>query len=401
MNSEKTSALGGGLLWFGAAVSIAEILTGALIAPLGFAKGLTAIILGHIIGCLLLYTVGLIGARSNMYAMESSRISFGTKGSCLFSVLNILQLVGWTAVMIISAAKALSSISGSSLGFMNDASWSIFVGGLIVIWVLLGMKNLHKVNLFAVGGLFLLTVLLSAVVFKSSIAMLNLPTPSIGTMSFGMALELSVAMPLSWLPLISDYTRQAKKPELTTLISVLAYFFGSCWMYIIGLGAAIYAGTSDVALILTGAGLGVIAMIIVVLSTVTTTFLDVYSAGISFTNINKKANKKMAAIVVCVLGILIAIFTPIEQFQNFLYLIGSAFAPMTAILLTDYFIFKEKEAKKELNYANLLLWIIGFVMYRVFLTIDFVIGSTVPVMILVSVLAIIFRGGKKLCLKKS
>ncbi len=396
MSNEKTSALSGGLLWFGAAVSIAEILTGVLIAPLGFTQGIVAIISGHVIGCTLLYFAGLIGANSGMYAMESSRISFGRQGSYIFSVLNILQLIGWTAVMIIGAAKAMSTLSKSVMGFESTLFWCAFVGGLIIIWISVGMKNLGKVNIFAVGGLFVLTILLSTVVFKSS----SVSTHT-GLISFGMAVELSVAMPLSWLPLISDYTRNAKKPKLTTLVSSLSYFVGSSWMYIIGLGAAIYAGNSDIAQILMSAGLSVAAMIIVIMSTVTTTFLDVYSAGASFTNISKRVSEKWAAIIVCIIGILIAMFTPIEQYQNFLYLIGSAFAPMTAILLTDYFILKRTETKQTLNITNIILWVIGFIIYRVFLSIDTVAGSTLPVMVIISLLCILMNGGRNLCLKKS
>ncbi|HBR01369.1 MAG TPA: putative hydroxymethylpyrimidine transporter CytX, partial [Ruminiclostridium sp.] len=106
MENQKTSVFSNGLIWFGAAVSIAEILTGTLIAPLGFVKGLGAILLGHAIGCILMYFAGLIGARTEKSAMDTVKISFGSKGALLFSVLNILQLVGWTAVMIIGGARA-------------------------------------------------------------------------------------------------------------------------------------------------------------------------------------------------------------------------------------------------------------------------------------------------------
>ena len=69
MEETKTSVFGNALIWFGAAVSIAEILTGTLIAPLGFAKGLTAVVVGHIIGCIPLYMAGLIGAQSGRSSM--------------------------------------------------------------------------------------------------------------------------------------------------------------------------------------------------------------------------------------------------------------------------------------------------------------------------------------------
>ena len=49
----KTSVFENGLIWFGAGVSIAEILTGTYLAPLGLWKGIAAILLGHLIGCVM------------------------------------------------------------------------------------------------------------------------------------------------------------------------------------------------------------------------------------------------------------------------------------------------------------------------------------------------------------
>lgn len=64
MNETKTSVLSNGLLWFGAGISIAEILTGMLLAPLGFGKGLLAIIIGHVIGGAVMFGAGVIGGRT-------------------------------------------------------------------------------------------------------------------------------------------------------------------------------------------------------------------------------------------------------------------------------------------------------------------------------------------------
>ena len=97
-------------------------------------------------------------------------------------------------------------------------------------------------------------------------------------MSFGAAVELAVAMPLSWLPLISDYTREAKQPVKATAVSAIVYGIVSCFMYLIGMGASIFTGESDIAQIMVKAGLGAAGLLIVVFSTVTTTFLDAYSA---------------------------------------------------------------------------------------------------------------------------
>ena len=76
MEERRTSVFENGLIWFGAAVSIAEILTGTYFAPLGFAKGLFAILLGHVIGCTMLFFAGLIGGKVRKSAMETTKMSF-------------------------------------------------------------------------------------------------------------------------------------------------------------------------------------------------------------------------------------------------------------------------------------------------------------------------------------
>ena len=107
---KKTSTFQNGLIWFGAGVSLAEILTGTSFAPLGMAKGLAAILIGHIIGCAMMLLAGLIGGRTGRSAMETVKMSFGQKGGLLFAFLNVLQLVGWTAIMIYDGALAIGGI---------------------------------------------------------------------------------------------------------------------------------------------------------------------------------------------------------------------------------------------------------------------------------------------------
>ena len=106
-------------LWFGAAISMAEIFTGGLLAPLGFSDGVKAILLGHLIGGVIMLLAGTIGAKSGLPSIMSTRISFGTYGSYLFSLLNILQLIGWTAVMIISGGRATNELSSVLFSFDN------------------------------------------------------------------------------------------------------------------------------------------------------------------------------------------------------------------------------------------------------------------------------------------
>ena len=121
MSNKRTSIFDNGLIWFGAGVSIAEILTGTYFAPLGMAKGLAAILIGHGIGCVLLFLAGYIGALSRRSSMETTKISFGNKGGLLFAFLNVLQLVGWTAIMIYDGALAAGGIFGIAITATSNA----------------------------------------------------------------------------------------------------------------------------------------------------------------------------------------------------------------------------------------------------------------------------------------
>lgn len=377
-----TSVFENGLIWFGAGVSIAEILTGTYLAPLGFEKGLTAILLGHLIGCLMMFFAGLIGARMRKSAMETVKMSFGQKGGLLFAFLNVLQLVGWTAIMIYDGALAANSTFNTGAWV-----WCIVIGALIILWIAVGVTNLGKINTVAMAALFILTLILCRLIFFGGGSAIS--DTSGDAMSFGAAVELSVAMPLSWLPVISDYTREAEKPVKATAVSVIVYGLVSCWMYVIGMGAAIYTGETDIAVIMMKAGLGIAGLLIVIFSTVTTTFLDAYSAGVSSESILPRLKGKHVGIVVTVIGTIAAILFPMDDITDFLYLIGSVFAPMIAVQIADVFILKKENESGYFDWKNLIIWLIGFIIYRWFMTIDIPVGNTLPDMAVVIVLCIL------------
>lgn len=381
MGSRRTSIFENGLIWFGAGVSLAEILTGTSFAPLGFTKGLLAIIIGHIIGCGMMFFAGFIGGKTRKSAMETVKMSFGSTGALLFAVLNILQLVGWTAIMIYDG-----SLAAAGIFHVANWVWPVVIGGLIIIWILVGIESLGKINTVAMAALFILTVVLSFIIFGHG----SLNTVANDGLTFGAAVELAVAMPLSWLPLISDYTREAKEPVKATAVSAVVYGVISCWMYLIGMGAAIYTGESDIAQIMVKAGLGIEGLLIIIFSTVTTTFLDAYSAGISSETLSHKLNGKYIAIGVTIVGALAAIVYPMDNITDFLYLIGSVFAPMIAIQIADFFLLKEDHSEKEIQISNMILWVIGFVLYRMLMKVDLPVGNTLPDMVITMVLCLIW-----------
>jgi putative hydroxymethylpyrimidine transporter CytX len=383
MERSKDNIFSTTLIMFGSAISIAEILTGTFLAPLGFSRALCAIIIGHLIGGILLYLAGIIGCNTQKSSMETTKLSFGRWGGLFFSSVNIVSLIGWTAIMIISGAFAANSVISLGLSI-----WAIIIAAFMLLWVLIGINHIKYINIIAVSLLLILTVILSRIIFTSN-AISTTSAVTDASMSFGYAVELSVAMPLSWLPLISDYTKDNNKNKKGALSATLVYTAVSIWMYVIGLGAAIYCGYDDIELILANAGLPLAAILIVVFSTVTTTFLDVYSAGVSSLSIKKNLSQKKVSSLITIIGLLIAIFMVPSNFESFLYLLASFFTPMISIMIADHFFIKKDASNENLNKTNLILWIVGFVLYRVLLNFNTPIGITCPVMVLITIITII------------
>ena len=284
--------------------------------------------------------------------------------------------------MIYDGALAANGIAG-----VGAWLWCLVIGALILVWILVGLTDLGRINQVVMVLLFVLTLVMCKVIFFGGNGIMTAQDDSL---SFGAAVELAVAMPLSWLPLISDYTREAEKPFAATLASTVTYGVVSCWMYLIGMGAAIYTGQSDIAQILLQAGLGVVGLLIVVFSTVTTTFLDAWSAGISAETIAPKFKGKQVALIVTVIGTVGAIVFPMDDITDFLYLIGSVFAPMIAVQIADAFILHSDASAKELSASRMIIWLVGFVIYRILMNIDFVLGNTLPDMLITMFITVVW-----------
>ena len=390
MEENKTSVLSNGLIWFGAGVSMSEILTGTYFAPLGIKTGLFAILIGHIIGGILLFLAGYLGVKTRNNAMETVAVSFGRKGNLPFSVLNILQLAGWLAILNYDGALAANGIFSVGAGV-----WCAVIGVLLLLWVLVGLKRLEKINMVAMTALFLMTLVLCFVIVTRGNfgTLFNGSSVNKDVLTFGAAIELSAAMPLSWIPVISDYTSNSTKPVKATVVSTIVYCLVSCWMYLIGMSAAIGMGTSDIAQISLRAGLGVVGLLIILFSTVTTNFLAAHSAGVSGEVIgesfSKHINGKYLSILVVLLGTIAAILYPMDNIEDFLYLINSVFAPMIAVMIADFFFNKKRSVTKEWDWTNLIVWLIGLSLYRVLMHVDIVIGYTLPDIVITAVLCVI------------
>ncbi len=369
MNRQGTGIFASGIIWFGAAVSVAEIEAG-----IQSGNNWIALILGHLLGGALLFAVGLIGAKARLNAMDSTASAFGKNGAKFFALLNLLQLVGWTSVMIAQGASALGGLELP----LSTPILSIGLAILVAVWIFIGLKDSAHIATVAMALLAVLVAILTFKLFGSASAASNVSTE---TLSFWAAFDLSVAMPLSWLPLVSDYTKNAERPFAATATSAIVYTIVSIWMYAIGMLIA-SSGAENLSKAILSVGLGIPGILIVVFSTVTTTFLDAYSAGESAKTVYGRLNPKIVGVIVCALGVLLSVSGIIDRYTDFLYLIASVFAPMAAVFAVSHYI-----VKRPLPVWNLVSWAIGFGIYQ--FAGESPIGPTMTAMAVSAVLALV------------
>jgi nucleobase:cation symporter-1, NCS1 family len=372
------------LLWAGAAVSLAEIWAGGLVAPLGLGLGLWAILLGHLIGNTPFALGGVIGSRWGIPTMVAVRPSFGIRGSYFAAALNVIQLIGWTAVMLIICGGAADAIS-KPYGFSNPTLWIILSGAITTAWAFVGHRLWKWLQRVSVFGLLLLCAAMTTVVFQHYGWTTLTGIPREKAFPFMIGMDLVIAMPISWLPLVSDYSRFATDSKSSFWGTWIGYFIVSSWMYLVGLAACLATRSADpsgaVMELMLKFGWAVPALIIVLVSTFTTTFLDIYSTAISGLNIVPTLGEKRGVILGGILGTATAlVFPAILEYEHFLLFIGAMFCPLFGVVLADYFLLKKgflrtEELYKEggqywftrgVNPVALLAWIVGFVIYMGF-----------------------------------
>ena len=355
---KRTNLLTNGVIWFGVAISVSEIEAGIEIgAASSYDCVWLPLILGHVLGGILLFFVGLIGARVRLNAMETTASVYGSYGSKFFASLNLFQLIAWIAVL---NAQGASVLAGLNLPISFPLT-CVILAVLIAIWVFVGLRRFAKVTTAVMAVLTVLLIVLTAKLF--GVGTSGAPAAE-HALSFWNIFEISMALPLSWLPVISDYTKDVEKPTRATAVSAIAYSVASFWMYFIGLQIATAGVGNDIARAILLAGLGIPGIIIVVLSTVTTNFLAANSAGESAKAIVHKLNPKITGVVVSGISAVLAISGIMEHYISFLYLIASVFAPMAAVLLVSFYLTDHSKVGKAFWIGNLFAWLVGFAVYQ-------------------------------------
>ena len=397
------------LLWAGAAISLSEIWAGGLLVSFGLLAGLGIILLGHLIGNTPLALGGLIGSRHGVPAIVGTRGALGNRGSILPAVLNVVQLVGWTAIMLWIGGQAAAGLAG---GAESGPWWIVALGVLTTLWALAGSrawKTLQKIGVVLLLGL---SVAMTALALKTYGWRELWAAPAAPSMRFMAGLDLVIAMPISWLPLVSDYARYAAVPGRGLRGTWWGYFLVSSWMFAAGLVAALATGSGapETALMqLMGEHrLLVPAVAIVLLSTLTTTFLDIYSNAVSAQSLFPKLGTRPLTALAGIAGTAIALFFDATKYEGFLLYVGAAFCPLFGVVLADYFVLKRGRYVAEdlyrrgrywyaggVNVRAMAAWAAGFGLYRWCAKTDFAGGASIPAMLAAAAIYLAISLGRR------
>jgi nucleobase:cation symporter-1, NCS1 family len=400
-------------LWFSLGIGLLVAQAGALLVPgLSLPHALAAIVIGTVIGVLLLALAGVVGTDTGLAAMSSLRPTLGVRGASIPAVLNMIQLVGWGAFEVIVMRDSADALSKQAFGFSAPLVWTLIFGVLATLLAISGPLSFVR-RFLRSWGIWLLLAgaawLTYAVLAQHDLGAL-MRRPGNGEMSFGGAIDLVVAMPLSWLPLIADYTRFGRKAGETFRGTILGYGIANLWFYALGAVYGLAAGGGDALLTtaLAQAG-GGLALLLVLIDEIDNAFADVHSAAVSTGTFWTRASVPMLSAAFGALCTLIALVVPMAKYQNFLLLIGSVFAPLFGVVLVDHFIVRKRRidvrslADPQGRYgfsggwhiSAFVAWAIGIAAYQAISQWLPNLGATLPALVIGAVCYLAFVSTRK------
>lgn len=382
------------ILWFSLGVGLMVLQLGALLAPgLGMSGAMGAILLGTAVGVLLLGSVAVIGTDTGLSSMSALKLTLGSKGAALPAVLNLVQLIGWGSFEIIVMRDAASLLAGKAFGdtsfWTSPVLWTVLFGFLATLLAITGPLTFVR-RILRRWGIWLLLgacAWLTWNLFQTVDMAALWATKGDGSMPFALGFDIAIAMPLSWLPLIADYSRYGRSARRVFGGTVLGFFCGNVWLMSLGVAYTLAFATGEDAntllLALAGAGLG-IPLLLILLDESENAFADIHSAAVSTGTIIRFKVEHLA-LAIGLLCTTIAWLAPLAEYQNFLLLIGSVFAPLFGVVLVDHFIVRGRDASRAPRATfrpwSLVAWAIGVIVFHSLVALAPQIGASLPALV--------------------
>jgi len=410
------------VLWSSLGVGLLVLAAGALLVTL---LGLTlwesvvVSIVGSVIGSALLAAAAHHGSRAGVPTMVSLRPILGRKGSYAPTGLNVVQLLGWTAFELLVMSEATAILTDHFLGPWTAAIFVPIWGAVTVALALGGPLAVVRdwLERFAIWIVYASTAAVAIALFLHGLNPNLRPAPVagnfLGASSLLLGLDLVVAMPISWWPLISDYNRFAARPRESALGTTLGYVAANTAFYALGAGLAFLGVTqfgmdpSDptVFLLTFGLlGLSVLPLIAILADETDNAFADVYSTAVSVQNLLPRRRQAGIILGAAAIGVgaawyLIATRQGIGgAYEWFLLLIGGLFVPLLGVVVADSFVVRRGTYPADAFFAAaprwrwpaFASWIPGAALYFTVVLLNLPVGATLPSLGLAAALQIAF-----------
>ena len=376
----KLSGFDLAVLWGDLSIGLLVLLTGALLVPaLGFPEALLAIVVGTAIGCVPLALAGIAGEREGVPGMVLFRPVLGLRGSYIPSALNILQLAGWTGFELWAMSQVANAMSIRLFGFSAWGLWLALVAILCTALALGGPILVVRRWLERFGAWVVVAVALWITIRVLTTAHLSTvwSLPGKGGLTFWLGVDLVIAQPVSWLPLVADYNRFARPGSRAALGTYAGYAVGNVWFYALGAllvlgGGLVQASPAGLAQSIASLAGGWIVLLTLLVGETDEAFADIYSSAVSAQNVWERISQRRAILVVAATGVAIAAWlggrpaTATGTYESFLFLLGSVFVPLFGVFVADYFVLRTPQARPPAGFrpGAIAAWAAGFLVYQ-------------------------------------
>jgi putative hydroxymethylpyrimidine transporter CytX len=379
----RFSGLDLAVLWGDLSIGLLVLVSGALLVPaLGLPMAALAIVIGTAIGCVPLGLVAAAGARDGVPSMVLFRPVLGLRGSYVPSFANLVQLIGWTAFEFWAMGRIANAVSIDLFGFDAAFVWILVVAVVCTALALAGpiftvRRWLERFGVWIVVGV---AVWITVKVLAGADMGAVWSRPGLGGLPFWLGVDLVIAMPISWLPLVADYSRFAREPRAAFVGTAAGYALGNVWFYLLGalLVLAAGAGTDvlDLGTTIAAAAGGGVVLLALLVGESDNAMANVYSSAVSVQNARPAWSQRALIAAVGAAGLAIAAAIGSDAaatLESFLLLIGSVFVPLFAVFLADWGIrargrFGEEAlfdgAPPGIRWRAVLPWVVGFLAFQ-------------------------------------
>lgn len=380
-------------LWFSLGVGLLVMQIGAYLMPaLSPQQAMLAIVGGSIVGAGLLAWVAKLGCDTGLSSAGLIHHVYGRHFAKLPVLLNIVQLLGWGAFELVVMRDSTVAI-GRQAGAMQADYWpwlaTLLWGGLLIAlmtgsMVHLVRKLISRVALpLVVLSLLWLTWQFSTMAQAQGFASLWSRAGE-GGMGVMPALDLVVAMPISWLPLVADYSRYGKNSRSAMAGTWLGFCVANIWCYALGVLVALVLPSKDLVAALLLAQGGLIALSLVLLDEVDNAYGDAYSGAVSAHSVLPRWSIRAWGLVVAVACTLLATVLPMHSLEPFLLTLSSVFVPLFGVILGRLSLGGWRVAQSQQANVHALpvaLWIGGIALYHALAAWAPIAGSAVPTLV--------------------